>query len=125
LIKFFKALWEALCDALSGGRDRDKLRTVQVEELPDALQTGRLYLLGSGSPWSAAMVCPCGCGEVIHISLLKEDSPSWTFNSDSNGMPTLSPSVWRTKGCRSHFFIRRGDVVWCKSDAWQERERVR
>jgi hypothetical protein len=25
--------------------------------------------------------------------------------------PTLSPSVWRTEGCRSHFILRRGQLI--------------
>lgn len=123
--KFFTTLWEAICGALGLEPSRDRLRSVQVEELPDALQSGRLYLIGSGKPWSAAMVCPCGCGEAIHLSLLPDDSPSWTFKSDRNGLPTLSPSVWRTKGCRSHFFLRQGDIVWCKPDAWRGSEPTR
>src|SRR5690242_9261403 len=97
--KVFEKVLEAVRSPLHWWQSRGRVRSVQVEELPEALQKGRLYLIGSGAPWSAAMICPCGCGETIHLSLLHDDSPSWTLNSDRKGFPTLSPSVWRTKGC--------------------------
>jgi len=90
----------------------DRLRSVAVDELPDSLAQHRLYLIGSGVPWSAALICPCGCGKVIQLSLLPDDSPSWTVSFDRDGLPTLSPSVRRTNGCRSHFFLRHGAIVW-------------
>jgi hypothetical protein len=92
---------------------RDRIRSVAVDELPEILAPQRLYLIGNGRPWSAAMLCPCGCGEAIQLSLLRDDSPSWTFNPDRDGLPGLAPSVWRTKGCRSHFFLRHGLIEWC------------
>jgi hypothetical protein len=92
----------------------DPVRTVSVEELPDTLQANRLYVLGS-PPWSAALVCPCGCGEIIHLSLLTHDSPTWRLRLDGQRLPSLAPSVWRTKGCRSHFFLRHGSIVWFTS----------
>jgi hypothetical protein len=93
---------------------RDRLRGIAIDELPDSLEKQRLYLIGANSPWSAALLCPCGCGEVIQLSLLADDSPSWTVSLDADGLPTLSPSVWRTKGCRSHFFLRHGMIAWCR-----------
>jgi hypothetical protein len=35
-------------------------------------------------------------------------------------LKTLSPSVWRTTGCRSHFIFRRGRVVWCHGQLPEE-----
>jgi hypothetical protein len=68
--KVFGIVWEAVRRPQQWWRSRGKFRSVQVKELAAALQKGHLYLIGSGKPWSAAMVCPCGCGETIHISLL-------------------------------------------------------
>jgi hypothetical protein len=96
---------------------RDRLHSVATDELPDSLAKHRLYLIGNGVPWAGALLCPCGCGEVIQLSLLPDDSPSWTVSFDRDGFPTLSPSVWRTKGCRSHFFLRHGRIAWCRSKA--------
>lgn len=93
---------------------RGRVQAVRVNEVPDSLKRRRLYVLGGDSPWSAAMLCPCGCGKVIHLSLLPTDSPTWTISFNGAGLPTLAPSIWRTEGCRAHFFLRQGVIVWCK-----------
>jgi hypothetical protein len=114
LKKIFQKARNTVRKALQPWIHRDRLRSVAVDELPDSLAQRRLYLIGSGIPWSAALICPCGCGQVIHLSLLPDDSPSWAVSFDRDGLPTLSPSVWRTKGCRSHFFLRHGRIAWCR-----------
>ncbi len=63
-------------------------------------------------PWSAALLCPCGCGGSIQLSLIAGDTPSWRVRRHFNGSVTLHPSVWGKTGCRSHFFLRRGRIVW-------------
>jgi hypothetical protein len=87
-------------------------RIVRVDELPDVLKQRSLYLIGDGAPWSAALLCPCGCRDVIQLSLLHGDSPRWRLSLDGDELPTLVPSIRRTQGCRSHFFLRHGRVVW-------------
>jgi hypothetical protein len=91
---------------------KNRWRTVSVDELPGILKQGSLYLIGEGTPWSVALLCPCGCGDVIQLSLLDTDSPRWRLSLDGDKLPTLVPSIRRTKGCRSHFFLRRGTVIW-------------
>jgi hypothetical protein len=90
------------------------IRGIRVEEFPDKLGRATLYLAGEGANlWAAAMICPCGCGDVIELNLLKEARPFWRVQEDADGTITLHPSVWRQKGCRSHFILRRGRIVWC------------
>jgi len=85
-------------------------------DLPDDFAPGTLSVAGeAGSYWCAAMVCPCGCGAPIHLSLVQTDKPSWRLTLDGSGRPTLYPSVWRTTGCGSHFLLRRGQIFWCDS----------
>jgi hypothetical protein len=89
-------------------------RTRYVEELPNAVIPGNLYVVvEDGFLWCAALICPCSCGEALQMSLLSEGRPRWTFAEHKDGTPTLSPSVWRQVGCRSHFFLRRGIIIWC------------
>jgi len=114
--KIIQIAWNAVRRALQAWTYRDRIRRVDVEDIPDALQRRRLYVIGTGAPWSAAFLCPCGCGETIHVSLLPNDYPTWTLRFDRDGLPTLSPSVWRTAGCRSHFFLRQGAIEWCRSE---------
>jgi len=115
--RFLRAAQRALRRAVRLWVIRNRWRAESVDELPDTLKPQRLYLIGEGVPWSAALVCPCGCGELIHLSLLEKDSPSWRIHLDVDELPTLQPSVWRTKGCRSHFFLRHGTIHWCRLDA--------
>jgi Family of unknown function (DUF6527) len=117
--KIFSILWDAVRRAVLPWIHRDRIRSVWVEELPESLRHRRLYLLGDLQPWSAAFLCPCGCGEVIQLSLLPNDSPKWYVTFDRDGFPTLVPSVWRRNGCGSHFFLRHGSVVWCRADQVQ------
>lgn len=89
---------------------------VFCEDPPEILKEGVVYLIGDdGVPWSAAFVCPCGCKERISLSLIPRDRPSWRATVGKNGI-TLYPSIWRKKGCLSHFFIRGGQVLWAKED---------
>lgn len=57
--------------------------------------------------------CPCGCEEIILLSLSSSRSPRWQVSLDWLGRPSISPSVRRLDGCRSHFWIRSGKVDWC------------
>lgn len=90
-------------------------RPKYLAELPNRPRAHELYVLQSNSqPWAVAMLCPCNCGALIQLSLLTNDSPRWRLSFDRKGRPTLSPSVWRTRGCKSHFFLRAGRIDWCK-----------
>ncbi|MCL5047127.1 MAG: DUF6527 family protein [Actinobacteria bacterium] len=81
-------------------------RTVFLEELPDCLDERVLYVLGEGGHlWSVAMLCQCGCGETLHMSLHQEGRPRWELTYHSDGTVSLWPSIWRKYGCRSHFFL--------------------
>lgn len=90
-----------------------RYRVKRVEEMVDRPKLFQMYAIGGDSPWLATMLCPCGCGDLIQLSLLERESPSWKLTLDECGFPTLTPSVWRSKGCRSHFFIRDGLILWC------------
>jgi hypothetical protein len=88
--------------------------SIRVDEFPDKLKRAKVYLAGEGKNlWAAAMICPCGCGEVIELNLLKQARPCWSAQEHSDGTITLAPSVWRQKGCRSHFLLRQGRIDWC------------
>lgn len=83
-------------------------------EVPDALRPRTLYVVGeNGHRWFAAFLCPCGCGAVIQASLLPNSRPHWQLSEHLDGTVSLHPSVWRTKGCRSHFVLKRGRIRWC------------
>jgi hypothetical protein len=60
----------------------------------------------------AYLRCPCGCGEVIMLSLANSRGPRWNVKVYWFGRPTIEPSVRQTTGCYSHFWIRGGLVDW-------------
>lgn len=92
-----------------------RIRIVEGDELPEKLPRRDLVLTrDDGDDWSIGMRCPCGCGEVIELMLLEEARPRWDLKTDENNRPTLHPSVWRRKGCRSHFWVRKGHIFWCE-----------
>ena len=94
------------------------LRGTEVSDLPEKLSPHEIYLVGeNGHLWFAAFVCPCGCGETVQLSCLSDARPRWSVTRHADGSVTLYPSVSRVRGCRSHFFIRRGMVIWCSEQS--------
>lgn len=92
-----------------------RIRCERVEDIPEEPQSATLYVAGEEPHlWAAALLCPCGCGDVIHLNLLEQESPCWTIRRHPDGTVSVVPSVWRTKGCRSHFFIRNNRIDWCR-----------
>lgn len=93
---------------------RPKFTTTFVyEDLPDKLEQKVLYVvLEDDIQWSVAMVCPCGCGEILHMNLLPDERPVWNVIHQKDNSSTLSPSIHRKKGCCSHFWYREGKVYW-------------
>lgn len=85
----------------------------RVDDIPGAPENYTFYLVGEGPYiWCGVMRCPCGCGEVISLNLLPEGRPKWSYKIHQNDSVTIYPSIWRVKGCRSHFFLQRGNVNW-------------
>lgn len=89
-------------------------RPVDVDEVPDELQHCKVYLvLEDEMVWQAVMTCPCGCRATIQLCCLPNTRPRWSYRNERDGTITLHLSVWRNTGCRSHFFLRYGRIVWC------------
>ena len=75
---------------------------------------GYLYCtVSSDKPKWSLFSCPCGCGDVVTLSLQSVHRPCWKLTTIESGRPTLYPSVWRDKGCLSHFWVKDGRVYWC------------
>lgn len=111
LHKLHPWLWRVAAD-LAG-----RYRIEYTKEVPDELAPRTLYLIGTFSrPWSVALLCPCCCGAPIQLSLLHTDSPRWRIDISFWGLVTIQPSIWRTTGCRSHFFMRAGHVIWVRGE---------
>ncbi|MEW8441568.1 MAG: DUF6527 family protein [Candidatus Thiodiazotropha taylori] len=66
-----------------------------------------------GVTWAVAFKCPCGCGDSISLNLIGR-RPRWSAQIDASGKMTVHPSIWRTSGCTSHFWIRQGCIHWVR-----------
>ena len=109
--KWAKKLRRLLCRQKGGHHPTYKFRMVTVQ--PAVVRRHVLYILShQGCHWEILLQCPCGCGEILHVNLLEEIKPFWKYRVDKCRKVTLFPSLHRKVGCRSHFFIRKGKVVW-------------
>ena len=105
-------LISALRRILKRKHNRYRIRKVQI--LPEKLHSKTVYLQTHlDVPWQAAMECPCGCKEIVHLNLIPTFRPNWRYRMDKARI-TLIPSVRRTTGCKSHYFLRQGKIEWCK-----------
>ena len=85
----------------------------RVEDLPDHMEADIVYIAGeNGHLWYAAFLCPCGCNATIQLGLMKGHRPRWNVTEHVDGTVSLHPSVWRKVGCRSHFLLKKGKVMW-------------
>lgn len=59
--------------------------------------------------WCLTFLCPCGCKEIILLNSLS-NFPTWSID---NRVPvSIKPSINRTVGCKSHFWIINGCVKY-------------
>lgn len=79
---------------------------------PDQLKPGVILCeFRGGYPKWAYFLCP-RCAEPIQIAIA--GSENWTLTIDRWWRPTLSPSIWQRSTCGAHFFVTRGQIVWCR-----------
>lgn len=96
---------------LGSSESSEVFRWRNVPEPPDQHEPYTLYVVGTNRHlWSAEFVCPCGCKAIIQLSLHPDGRPRWRVIRHLSGRASLVPSVWRTKGCKSHFILSSGRV---------------
>ena len=78
-----------------------------VRQQPDTIA-----LVHRGYYRNVAMVCPCGCGDVLVLNLDRNVGTTfWNLRLRESRL-TLMPSVWRRDGCRAHFVLEENRVWW-------------
>lgn len=85
-----------------------------VSELPETPEDKTLYIEGNErlkDYWYALLKCPCGCNENIMLNLMDDAKPNWTIAINKSDF-SISPSIWRTKNCKSHFWLRDRKIIW-------------
>ncbi len=87
---------------------------VVVKELPKEIDDKILYIEGDESTkdfWYALLKCPCGCTENIMLNLMTDAKPLWELSINKNDF-SITPSIWRTGNCESHFWLKNSNIVW-------------
>jgi len=93
---------------------RRRVIVVEGDSLPSELPERDLVLAEEdGERWCVGVRCPCGCGHAIELLVIAEAKPRWDISVSADAYPTLRPSVWLRSGCKSHFHIRDGRILWC------------
>ena len=98
-------------------RSTHRYASVEYAQVPpqlDGVRKGVVHVVQTNGQDRWAMFgCPCGCGQVITLSLQAVHHPHWRLRTADGARPSLHPSVWRQVGCHSHFWIADGRVRWC------------
>ncbi|MFC1414146.1 DUF6527 family protein [Streptacidiphilus sp. N1-12] len=84
-----------------------RLTHVFIDNFPDQLEPGTLYI---SIPYTtAAHLCCCGCGHEVVTPLSPTD---WQLTFDGQSV-SLHPSIgnW-SLACQSHYWIRTNTVHW-------------
>ena len=83
-----------------------------IDDIPDEPKKKILYFIGEHEYfWQFVMLCPCGCDSLLHMNLMEDEDPYWTYHIE-DGMVTIVPSIDRKVGCKSHFFVKSGKIIW-------------
>lgn len=91
------------------------MKTKFVEEIPRTLEQGVVYV--SMTIGVVCHSCFCGCG---HETITPLSPIEWKLQYDGESI-SLYPSInnWAAR-CRSHYWIRDGDVIW--APPWTDEE---
>lgn len=90
----------------------DELTFEYVPDMPVSILSNKIYIIKEGNnPDTLLFLCPCDCGSKIYLNLLHDASPRWDISFTKSKI-TVLPSINRTIGCKSHFFITSGKVRW-------------
>jgi hypothetical protein len=91
-----------------------------VDTIPARLNEGVLYVCERYR--TAAHKCCCGCGEEVITPLTPAD---WSVRKAGNTV-SLTPSIGNWSfACKSHYWIRRNQVVWACNLSQRQIDRVR
>lgn len=104
-----RKFWDYICSWFA-----HDYRVVAVAEKPSVLKKYKVYLIGENdSFWAAVFICPCGCEADVWLNILRADNrPTWVVKGMCGNKATITPSIWRQVGCKSHFFIKNGRLIW-------------
>lgn len=96
-------------------KESKKYLGLYIEDLPieNEIKDNKIYIVGdNGYEWLAAFKCPCGCGDLVQLNLLEKGEHVWRIVRRRPQKISITPSIDRTIGCKSHFTVTNGAVIW-------------
>ena len=87
-------------------------RVESMTDVPDKLGSEIVLVLRKNVAQWAVFMCPCGCGQRLNVNLMRSAEPHWLM-SMRRGKVSLSPSLWATEKCGSHFWLVNNGIFWC------------
>lgn len=121
VLEHAKRLWRACIRLLlpeqrgsPSGKSLELMMFEDRQKAVEALRSPNVFaLIGeSGAYKWAQMQCPCGCGEVLALNLMRSHRPRWEVHVFGKGLFSVNPSVDARK-CGAHFWIRKNRIIWC------------
>jgi hypothetical protein len=93
-----------------------KVEIIQDNPNHDSIKTNIVYVVvfKKHKKW-AYLRCPCGCNDIIMLTLNPHEFPSWRVKQDKFDNATIAPSIRKLDGCKSHFLIEKGNLIWAHS----------
>jgi hypothetical protein len=112
MIKLIKKALSYL-QRIAGGIFSNAYKWHIVADEPSAIKDKCIFIIKDGQEADTLIfICPCGCKAVIHLNLLPDTKPKWNYQISENKSISITPSIWRKIGCKSHFFIRNSKAIW-------------
>lgn len=95
------------------GKYHYRIQLVSNNPKPENIQKGIVYVVGGKEyiKW-AYIKCPDGCGDIIMLNLSRKNSAIWKVKQDKIGRVSIKPSIHKLDGCKSHFWIKKGNILW-------------
>jgi hypothetical protein len=88
------------------------LRPVFVDQIPDTLEQGVLYV--SEKYQTAIHLCACGSCGWKTVTPFHDARTGWQYTRDAQDRITLRPSIGNFQmPCRSHYWVQGNRIVWC------------
>lgn len=89
----------------------EQYKFIEVAERPEwgDIPDGVVYYVKQYN--GLAFKCPCGCNTPVYLGISETVASHphlWYFD----GVDTITPSILHTEGCKSHYFIKQGKVIW-------------
>lgn len=95
------------------GKFQYRTKLVSDNPKPEEVEINIVYVVGGRNyvKW-AYLRCPDNCGEIIMLNLSEKIKPLWRVKQDKKGRVTIHPSIHKLDGCKSHFWIKKGNLIW-------------